>query len=122
MTELYLRNVRQLRRPVDPKAPIHRRMSAKWLAELHTAVDRMPCIVEDISAGGAKLLVGPMPSRGEAVALVVVDFGPVAARVAWRRGDRIGLRFAERQIGIAGMLAKAAKQGGRQARGRAAKI
>ena len=64
MTEVFLRNVRRLRRPVDPKAPIHRRMNAKWLAELHTAIDRMPCIVEDISAGGAKLLVGPMPSRG----------------------------------------------------------
>lgn len=85
-------------------------MNAKWLAELRTPDDRMPCIVEDISAGGAMLHVGSSPFEGETVSLTIVDFGPVTGSVAWRRGDRIGLRFDDAQSCTTVILAKAAKQ------------
>jgi hypothetical protein len=110
MTEICLKTVRRLRRPVNPKTPIHRRMNARWLAELNTVADRIPCIVEDISAGGAMVHVGISPFEGESVTLTIVDFGPVTGSIAWRRGDRIGLRFDEQQACTAGILAKAAKQ------------
>ena len=110
MTDICLNNVRQLRRPVDPKAPVHQRMNARWLAELSTDGKRMPCIVEDISVGGAMLHVGEQLREGDAVSLTIVDFGPITGAVAWRRGDRIGLRFDEQQSSTAVILAKAAKQ------------
>jgi hypothetical protein len=100
--------VRQLRRPANKF--LDRRWSANWLAALVTSTDRIPCIVEDISAGGAKLRVGPLPQSEEAVSLVIANYEPIAGLVAWRSGHRIGLTFNERQPIVEGLLVKAAKQ------------
>lgn len=99
--------VRQLRRPANQ---LNRRWSTHWLAALVTATDHIACIVEDISAGGAKLRVGPLPSPEEAVALVIANHEPIAGFIAWRSGDRIGLTFNERQPLVEELLLKAAKQ------------
>jgi PilZ domain len=99
--------VRQLRRPTNK---LNRRWPTHWLASLLTSTDQIACIVEDISDGGAKLRVGPLPSSEESVALVIANYEPIGGVVAWRSGDRIGLTFNERQLFIEDLLLKAAKQ------------
>jgi hypothetical protein len=77
---------------------------------LVTATDHFPCIVEDISDGGAKLRVGTPPPPDGGIALVIANYEPIDGFVAWRSGDRIGLTFNERQPFVEDLLLKAAKQ------------
>lgn len=101
-------NIRWLRRPTTRNAVFRRRWKANWIAQLETLRGPMPCIVEDISAAGAKLRVGLSPIDGPA-SLLIVDFGPIAAHVAWRRGYRLGLHFDERQPRVRDLVVKAAR-------------
>src|SRR5215469_7042002 len=110
MADTVPNRVRQLRRPVGPDKALDRRWSANWLATLVTSTDQILCIVEDISAGGAKLRVGLAPQSEEIVTLVIADYGPIPASVAWRSRDRIGLKFSEQQPLVADLLKKAAMQ------------
>jgi hypothetical protein len=102
--------VRQLRGPEGPNKVLHRRWSVNWLASLTTSSDQIPCIVEDISPGGAKLRVGLLPQSEETVTLIIVDYEPIVGVVAWRSGGRVGLKFRERQAFVEELLLKAAKQ------------
>ena len=99
--------VRPLRRPANK---LDRRWPTNWLATLVTSSDRLLCIIEDLSEGGAKLRVGSLPPSENAVALVIANHEPIAGVVAWRSGDRIGLTFNERQAFVEELLLKAAKQ------------
>jgi hypothetical protein len=99
--------VRQLRRPANK---LNRRWPANWLAKLVIPTDELLCIIEDISEGGAKLRVGPLPLSDERVALVIANHEPIDGVVAWRSGDRIGLIFNERQPLVEELLLKAAQQ------------
>jgi hypothetical protein len=99
--------VRQLRRPANK---LNRRWPTNWLAALLTSTDQIPCIVEDISEGGAKLHVGALPPAEEVVTLVIANYQPIGGFIAWRSGDRIGVTFNERQPFLEGLLLKAATQ------------
>src|SRR5690349_14045107 len=107
MSDTPAKIVRQLRRPASK---LDRRWPTNWLAMLVTSTDEILCIVEDISEGGAKLRVGPLPLSEKTVALVIANHEPIDGFVAWRSDDRIGLTFNERQAFIEDLLLKAAKQ------------
>jgi hypothetical protein len=109
MSDPVVSNVRQLRRPVGRNGFLHRRRPTKWLAQLHTAADESPCIVEDFSASGARLRVALAVAVGEAVTLTVGTAAPINARIAWRRGERLGLDFGGIQLPVAGLLMRAAR-------------
>src|SRR5579883_207328 len=106
---MYLDNIRRLRRPTTPNAVFRRRWRANWVAQLQTARGALPCIVEDISAAGAKLCIGPALIDGGNASLVIIDFDPIDAHVAWRRGHRLGLHFTERQPRVRDLVMRAAR-------------
>jgi hypothetical protein len=97
MNRDYAGTVRYLRRLTGPEKACYRRHSTNWLAELHTAKRRSPCVVEDVSAAGARLRAAVDAAERDLVYLVLVNFGSIEARIAWRRADRIGLRFTANQ-------------------------
>ncbi|HYM02879.1 MAG TPA: PilZ domain-containing protein [Stellaceae bacterium] len=84
-----------------------RRWKTTWLAALQSADGRVPCIIEDISASGAKLDLDRAPTEGTAVSLVIADAGAIAARIAWRTGEQVGLQFLEKQPWVLDLVAKA---------------
>lgn len=101
-------NVRQLRRRTAQDAMFRYRWKTNWPAGLQTPSGLMLCIIEDISAVGAKLHVGlDTPDEGCDVSLVLAESGTVTARVAWRRSDRVGLYFAAMQPWVLSLVAAA---------------
>jgi PilZ domain-containing protein len=89
--------IRPLRHPGKPKTILDRRWAARWTAELRTSDGLIACTVEDISSHGAKLRIGAAQIADANVWLVIGDFGPIAARVMWRRGNRAGVQFTSSQ-------------------------
>jgi hypothetical protein len=98
-------------RVMRPEIVRHQRWKTSWMAELQTSGGHTPCIVEDISAAGAKLRLGSAPAEGEVVSLGVVDFAPIVARVVWRKADRVGLHFAAKQPWVVDLVWKASASG-----------
>ena len=107
MADTRASSVRQLRRPANQ---LNRRWPTNWLAKLVISTDDFLCIIEDLSEGGAKLRVGPLPPSEEAVSLVIANHEPIGGIIAWRSADRIGVTFDERQPMVEELLLKAAKQ------------
>jgi len=91
-------NVRPLRRP-EHAAP-GRRWKTNWPGELSSASFRIPCMVLDISSWGAQVRVEQsLPEEGQ-VSLHLEAFGTIAAEIAWRRDNAVGLQFLEQQAAI----------------------
>jgi hypothetical protein len=93
-SDICAQNVRRLRRPV--LSLFDRRWATAWYADLHTERRPLPCWIEDVSAHGAKLRVGFIPAQlvvGEPLSVVLPNFDAIAAHIAWRRRDRIGVEF-----------------------------
>ncbi|MGP1397625.1 MAG: PilZ domain-containing protein [Inquilinaceae bacterium] len=66
-----------------------------WPATLRGVDGSLPCIVLNVSAGGATVLLdAPRPLTG-ADRLVIERVGSFRCGLAWQQGDRVGLRFAE---------------------------
>lgn len=91
-------NIRSLRRPAGKSVNAGRRLRANWPAELRIeGGGRLKCTVIDLSSAGARLRVeGDLGEVGHA-RLVIDNLPPVAAALAWRRRDQVGLRFVEEQ-------------------------
>jgi hypothetical protein len=89
---------------------LHRRWKIGWPAVLHTAHGRVPCRIENVSTGGAQLVVGSALLDDESVSLLIHNFGAIDARIAWRRRDRIGLQFAVDHPWIVDLVKKAAME------------
>lgn len=51
------------------------------------------CRIVNISAGGAKLLIGRQLGDGAAVRLHIGQFGQFGATVTWQRDGEMGVRF-----------------------------
>ncbi len=98
---------RHLRQPLTQHAVFLRRWKTNWLGALLTASGHAPCVIEDISAAGAKLDLDRAPAEGSCVSLVLAEGGTIPARVAWRVGDQIGLQFSEKQPWVLDLVAKA---------------
>jgi hypothetical protein len=101
--------IRPLRHPVKASTVLHRRWATRWAAELRTSDGMIACTVEDISRHGAKLRIGAAQISDANVWLVIRDFGPVAARVVWRRRDHAGVQFNSSQPWVLDLVMKAAK-------------
>jgi len=78
-----------------------RRRYDRWTpisANLSLNGEKLPCVVRDISPGGACVLAEAAAKLREAadVLLEFANYGPVPAQVARREGNEIGLRFEGR--------------------------
>ena len=107
MSVLPANNVRQLRRP-EPEGDgtTGRRLRTDWPAELATPAGRVPCMVLDVSSRGARVSLRQAPSEGMRVWLLVETIGSIGAQVIWRRGNQIGIQFAELQTWIGRLQAQ----------------
>ncbi|HYM17488.1 MAG TPA: PilZ domain-containing protein [Micropepsaceae bacterium] len=94
-------NVRALRRPAGSGPQSVRRYRANWPAELKCGGSRIPCTVLEISAGGASIKIGSIPTEGPQLWLVIDRMPPISAVLAWREKERVGLRFADEQEWVA---------------------
>ncbi len=104
---MFSQAARHLRKPLTEHAVFLRRWKTNWLGALQTASGNAPCLIEDISAAGAKLDLDRAPAEGSAVSLVIADAGTIPARVAWRTGDQVGLQFSEKQPWVLDLVVKA---------------
>ena len=102
-------NIRRLRRPATKSSVFRRRWKTNWMGQLWTPEGRAPCLVADISAIGAKLLVDHPFAKDIEVSLVIAGYPAVAARVAWCRRGWVGIHFEENQPAIFDLVDKAAK-------------
>jgi hypothetical protein len=100
MEQLFLNNIRRLRRPEGEQAAPGRRWKTNWPGELVVSNGRLPCIVVDISSWGAQLRIATLPAEHERVWLNLEAVGTVAAVVVWQRDGTIGLQFLEQQSWI----------------------
>jgi hypothetical protein len=110
-------NIRQLRRPPMRDTVLNTRWKTNWLARLLTPQGPLACIVEDISAEGARLRIGRAPLQEGEVSLIVTDTAAIAAHVAWRRGGLVGLALAEDQPQVTALVVQAASANAPQPQG-----
>jgi hypothetical protein len=68
-----------------------------WPGEIRFLRVRRPCVVADVSSGGASIRADGVPEGIIDVKLVLAGGPPIAATVAWRARGRIGLRFRAEQ-------------------------
>jgi hypothetical protein len=88
--------IRTLRR-LPSSSPGARRFRANLAAGLRSGGRHANCRLIDISAEGAAIAAaGALDER--ASAWLIVNQVPMMAKVVWRKGDRVGLRFREPQI------------------------
>lgn len=79
-----------LRPAADRRA--HRRHRVRLDACLDADGRRFPCVITDVSAGGAQL-VASLPPELEHVRLEIEAYDSFACRVAWRDDARVGVEF-----------------------------
>jgi hypothetical protein len=91
------------------KSALDRRWSTAWAAQLHLVNASIRCLVEDISARGAKLRVAAESDAAadEQASLVFAKHAAIPVRVAWRRDDWIGVQFSTPQPWLVDMVVQA---------------
>jgi hypothetical protein len=71
---------------------VHRRHPVRLDACLDAEGRLFPCVIMDVSAGGAQL-VASLPTELEIVRLEIEAFDAFDCRVAWRNDTRVGVEF-----------------------------
>ena len=91
------------------KSALDRRWATAWAAQLQLIGASVDCVVEGISARGAKLRVasGVDVAAEEQASLVFAQHAAIAARIAWRRDDWIGVQFSTAQPWLVDMVVQA---------------
>jgi hypothetical protein len=79
----------------DPRD--ERRRKFLWSGVLQTARGPMPCLVAELSRGGARLSLATELAIGQAVTLVVAGSGSFRGSVAWTEAGSVGLEFGAAQ-------------------------
>ncbi len=71
----------------------HRRRSVLWPAKLVVGKHRVACQIWNLSLGGARVRVDLPLKEGTKITLAVAERGDIPARVAWTRGESLGVTF-----------------------------
>lgn len=79
-----------LRPAADRRA--HRRQPVRLDASLDADGRHFPCVITDVSAAGAQLVVS-LPCGIEQLRLEIEAFDAFDCRVAWRSDTRVGVEF-----------------------------
>ena len=88
--------------PADRR--IHKRKPVLWSARLECDKGVTPCIILDLSAGGAKLRGTTPAGNREPVSLVIERLGKLRAEVMWARMGLLGIRFLDTPERVADMV------------------
>ena len=78
---------RRLEQRSQPRRPVN------CSATLHQNAQAVDCVVSDISATGAQILLGDPPEPHTEIALKIERVGFVEGTVRWRNGQRVGASF-----------------------------
>jgi hypothetical protein len=91
------------------KSALDRRWATAWSAQLHLLSGSIRCVVEDISAKGARLRVAAEVDAAaeEQTSLALGKSAPIAVRIAWRRDDWIGVQFSTPQPWLVDLVVQA---------------
>jgi hypothetical protein len=92
--------IRRLRRPEASEEAPGRRWKTNWPAELSSPQARARCVVLDISSWGARVSLDTAVDLSGRVWLTIEGIGTIAAQIAWRRDEAVGLQFLEQQAWI----------------------
>jgi hypothetical protein len=84
-----------------PDSAEERRAHLVWGGVLQTARGPVPCMVTDLSRGGARLSIATVLPVGQAVTLIVTGIGTFRGTVVWTDPGRAGLQFAAPQSATA---------------------
>jgi hypothetical protein len=91
------------RRAADQRR--HERTDSTLAGSLTTSGHRRPCLILDISAGGARIEVGIPIDNFAPADLAIGAFEPISGELVWARGDVFGLRFSQPAEQVAEVLA-----------------
>lgn len=91
------------------KSALDRRWATAWAARLDLRSGSVQCLVEDISANGAKLRVGAEVDAAaeEQAALALGKYAQIRVRIAWRRDDVMGVQFSLAQPWLVDLVVQA---------------
>jgi hypothetical protein len=91
------------------KTALHRRWATAWAAQLQSRGGSVRCLVEDVSAHGARLRVSAAVDAAvdEPASLAFARHTPIPVRIAWHRDDWIGVQFATPQPWLVDLVVQA---------------
>lgn len=87
---------------MSPEHRLHPRQKTLKTGKIihHRGLLNQPCVVRDISVGGAKLQIDPPFECPEQFLLELLNQAPRSCEVIWKKGEYVGVRFSQpRQIG-----------------------
>ena len=82
-------------RSLSPERRIAPRRNTHLAAEISFDKTRVPCIIRDLSDGGAKLELTRVAGIPNIILLLVPGHRPQACRVAWRAIREIGVAYLD---------------------------
>ena len=88
-------NIRPLRRPASVIGG--QRRPANMPARIKIGSTRTTCTVKDVSSSGACLTLDDVMAEDVSIWLIIGNLPPIQATAAWRKSNRIGLRFHQDQ-------------------------
>jgi hypothetical protein len=92
----------------DDERRKHKRKPVLWSARIEARDEIVPCIILDLSLGGAKLKGQAASARTRDRVMLVIDrFGAIPAEVVWSRSGHMGLRFTERPESVSHIIGAA---------------
>jgi hypothetical protein len=98
---------------VSSKIERAQRTNVSLTAKLRISETNFACSMQNLSVGGAKIISDKPLSKGDRLELVIGDFKPIKANIAWARAPLFGLQFeAEAQEEVAEILMSVATYGG----------
>ncbi|MDB5409899.1 MAG: PilZ protein [Rhodospirillales bacterium] len=80
--------------PTEPNRRHHGRTTSLYSGSLHhDGLRANDCVVRDISAGGARVLLQRLPPGQQHCVLDIDGLGLFPCRIVWRRGNEAGVKF-----------------------------
>jgi hypothetical protein len=80
--------------PTERNRRQHGRTPSLYSGSLHRdGLSANDCVVRDISAGGARVLLQRLPPGQQHCVLDIDGVGLFPCRIVWRRGNEAGVRF-----------------------------
>jgi hypothetical protein len=82
----------------------YRRASVHWLATLACRDASAACVISNLSATGAKVMIDNPPEGQARVTLSCARFGALEGEIVWRSPKALGIRFTLAPDLVAGVL------------------
>ena len=78
----------------------YRRIDLLHSASLREGERVMDCVIRDISAGGARILIEERIAEQHELVLDIEGVGRLSSRIVWQSVDQAGIRFLEEPVTV----------------------